>query len=86
MQNDNKNTLMFIVSAFAILIGYQFFILGPQQKQAEAQLTFRRSELSRTERLSAQGTVSESARDKARLEVETAAAALDSARASVAPV
>jgi len=38
MQNDNKNTLMFIVSAFAILIGYQFFILGPQQKQAEAQL------------------------------------------------
>ena len=38
MQNDNKNTLMFIVSAFAILIGYQFFILGPQQKKAEAQL------------------------------------------------
>lgn len=38
MQNDNKNTLMFIVSAFAILIGYQFFILGPQQKRAEAEL------------------------------------------------
>jgi YidC/Oxa1 family membrane protein insertase len=38
MQNDNKNTLMFIVSAFAILIGYQFFVLGPQQKKAEAQL------------------------------------------------
>ncbi len=38
MQNDNKNTLMFIVSAFAILIGYQFFILGPQQKKAEAEL------------------------------------------------
>ena len=38
MQNDNKNTLMFIVSAFAILIGYQFFILGPQQQQAEAEL------------------------------------------------
>ena len=37
MQNDNKNTLMFIVSAFAILIGYQFFILGPQQKKAEAE-------------------------------------------------
>ncbi len=35
MQNDNKNTLMFIVSAFVILIGYQFFILGPQQKRAE---------------------------------------------------
>ncbi|WP_419252399.1 membrane protein insertase YidC [Caulobacter sp. ErkDOM-YI] len=38
MQNDNKNTLMFIVSAFAILIGYQFFILGPQQKKADAEL------------------------------------------------
>ncbi|KQV55800.1 MULTISPECIES: membrane protein insertase YidC [unclassified Caulobacter] len=38
MQNDNKNTLMFIVSAFVILIGYQFFILGPQQKKAEAEL------------------------------------------------
>jgi YidC/Oxa1 family membrane protein insertase len=39
MQNDsNKNTLMFLVSAFAILIGYQFFILGPNQKQAEAEL------------------------------------------------
>ena len=37
MQNDNKNTLMFIVSAFAILIGYQFFVLGPQQRKAEAE-------------------------------------------------
>lgn len=53
-------------------------------KQAEAQLNFRRTELSRAERLSAQGTVSESARDKARLEVDTAAAALDSAHASLA--
>ncbi len=53
-------------------------------KQAEAQLAFRKTELSRAERLSAQGTVSESARDKARLEVDTAAAALDSARASLA--
>jgi YidC/Oxa1 family membrane protein insertase len=43
MQNDNKNTLMFIVSAFAILIGYQFFILGPQQKQAEAQLAAKKA-------------------------------------------
>ncbi|HQR88079.1 MAG: membrane protein insertase YidC [Caulobacter sp. 12-67-6] len=43
MQNDNKNTLMFIVSAFAILIGYQFFILGPQQKQAEAELRARKA-------------------------------------------
>jgi YidC/Oxa1 family membrane protein insertase len=39
MQNDsNKNTLMFLVCAFAILIGYQFFVLGPQQKQREAEL------------------------------------------------
>ena len=39
MQNDsNKNTLMFLVCAFAILIGYQFFVLGPQQKQQEAAL------------------------------------------------
>lgn len=53
-------------------------------KQAEAQLTFHKTELSRTERLSLQGTVSESARDKARLEMDTAAAALDSARASLA--
>lgn len=36
MQNDNKNTLVFIISAFAILIGYQFFILGPNQKKQEA--------------------------------------------------
>ena len=39
MQNDsNKNTLMFLVCAFAILIGYQFLVLGPQQKQREAEL------------------------------------------------
>ncbi len=36
MQNDNKNTLIFIVSAFAILIGYQFLVLGPNQKKQEA--------------------------------------------------
>ena len=29
---------MFIVSAFAILIGYQFLVLGPQQKRAQAEL------------------------------------------------
>lgn len=44
MQNDsNKNTLMFIVSAFAILIGYQFLILGPQQQKAEAQLAAKKA-------------------------------------------
>ena len=52
-------------------------------KQAEAQLTFLRTELERAERLSRQGTISERALDKARLDVATAAAALDSARASL---
>lgn len=52
-------------------------------KQAEAQLTFLRSELERAERLSRQGTISERALDKARLDVATAAAALDSAKASL---
>ena len=36
--DSNKNTLMFLVCAFAILIGYQFLVLGPQQKQREAEL------------------------------------------------
>ncbi len=36
--DSNKNTLMFLVCAFAILIGYQFFVMGPQQKKAEAEL------------------------------------------------
>jgi HlyD family secretion protein len=52
-------------------------------KQAEAQLTFIRTELDRAERLSRQGTISDRALDKARLDVSTAAAALDSARASL---
>ncbi|MBO9706784.1 MAG: membrane protein insertase YidC [Caulobacter sp.] len=37
MQNDNKNTLMFIICAFAIFIGYNFFVMAPAQKKAEAQ-------------------------------------------------
>jgi HlyD family secretion protein len=52
-------------------------------KQAEAQLTFLKSELQRAQRLSRQGTISERALDKAQLDVDTAAAALDSARASL---
>ncbi|WP_299006448.1 membrane protein insertase YidC [uncultured Caulobacter sp.] len=43
MQNDNKNTMAFLAIAFAILIGYQFFILGPQQKQAEAEMRARKA-------------------------------------------
>jgi YidC/Oxa1 family membrane protein insertase len=35
--DSNKNTLTFLVCAFAILIGYQFLVLGPQQKKAEAE-------------------------------------------------
>ncbi|MGR4862304.1 membrane protein insertase YidC [Caulobacter sp. LARHSG274] len=39
MQNDtNKNTLLFFVCALAILFGYQFLVMGPQQKQHEAEL------------------------------------------------
>ena len=53
-------------------------------QQAEAQLTFTRTELDRAERLSRQGTISERALDKAQLDIATAAAALDSARASLA--
>ena len=52
-------------------------------KQAEAQLTFIKTELDRAERLSRQGTISDRALDKARLDVATAAAALDSAKASL---
>lgn len=53
-------------------------------RQAEARLAFVRTELSRAERLAANGTISESARDKARLEVETAEAILASARSALA--
>lgn len=52
-------------------------------RQAEAQLTFLKTELDRAERLSEQGTVSARALDKAQLDVATAAAALDSAKASL---
>ena len=73
-----------VAEAAAAAAGAGVGLAEAEVKQAEAQLTFHKTELSRTERLSAQGTVSESARDKARLEVDTAAAALDSARASLA--
>lgn len=53
-------------------------------KQTEAQLAFRKTELVRAERLSSQGTIAESVRDRARMEVDTAAASVDSARASLA--
>lgn len=53
-------------------------------RQAEARLTFLKTELSRAERLAAKGTISESARDKARLEADTAEAVLESARSALA--
>lgn len=53
-------------------------------RQAEARLTFLKTELSRAERLAAKGTISESARDKARLEAATAEAVLESARSALA--
>jgi HlyD family secretion protein len=52
-------------------------------KQAEAQLAFLKTELSRAERLAMQGTIAERTLEKARLDAETAAAGLDSARASL---
>ncbi len=38
MQNDSKNTMLFIVSAMALMLVYQFFVLQPaaQRRQAEA--------------------------------------------------
>lgn len=59
-------------------------LAAAEVKQAEAQLAFAETELSRAERLSSQGTISERALDKARLDLRTAAAALDSAKASFA--
>ena len=58
-------------------------LANAEVKQAEAQLTFIKTELERAERLSQQGTISDRALDKARLDVATAAAALDSAKASL---
>ncbi|HYE45488.1 MAG TPA: membrane protein insertase YidC [Caulobacter sp.] len=33
MQNESRNTILFFAIAMIMLIGYQFFILGPQAKQ-----------------------------------------------------
>jgi YidC/Oxa1 family membrane protein insertase len=44
MQNDsNKNTLMFLVCAFAILIGYQFLYAGPNQRKEAAAVQARKA-------------------------------------------
>ncbi len=49
-------------------------------RQAEAQLAFSKSELARAGRLIAQGTISERAYEKAKLDAETAEAVVESAR------
>ncbi|KRA66192.1 preprotein translocase YidC [Caulobacter sp. Root655] len=43
MQNDsNKNTLMFLICAFAILIGYQFLYAGPASRKEAAAVQARK--------------------------------------------
>ena len=41
--NSNRNTIIFAVLAFAMLIAYQFLVLGPQEKQRQAALKARES-------------------------------------------
>lgn len=72
-----------VAEAAAASAGASVGLAEAEVKQAEAQLTFLATELSRAERLSRQGTISERALDKARLDVATAAANLDSAKASL---
>ena len=38
---SNRNTIIFMVCAFALLIVYQVFIMGPQAKRREAELKLR---------------------------------------------
>jgi len=73
-----------VAEAASAAAGAGVDLAAAEVKQADAQLAFLRTELARTERLAAQGNISESARDRARLAVETAIAALDSAKASLA--
>lgn len=53
-----------------------------QLRQAEAQLSFMRSELQRAETLAERGTISPRSFEKAKLDVDTAQAAVESARAA----
>jgi HlyD family secretion protein len=56
-------------------------LANAEVRQAEAQLAFLNGELDRATRLIRQGTISERAFEKAKLDAETAAAALESAKA-----
>lgn len=53
-------------------------------RQAESQFSFLKSELDRAKRLAERGTISERAFEKAKLDADTAAAAVESARAGLA--
>jgi YidC/Oxa1 family membrane protein insertase len=48
MQNDSRNTILFIVIAMVILIGYQFFVLEPNAKKRQAELKAKQAEVSQT--------------------------------------
>ncbi|MCA6334989.1 MAG: membrane protein insertase YidC, partial [Phenylobacterium sp.] len=39
--NTNRNTILFVVLSMALLFGYQALVLGPQNKQREAELRAR---------------------------------------------
>ena len=36
--NSNRNTIIFVVSAMALLLAYQFLVMGPRTKAREAEL------------------------------------------------
>ena len=72
-----------VAEAAAASAGASVGLAEAEVKQAEAQLTFLKTELDRAQRLSEQGTVSARALDKAQMDLATAAAALDSAKASL---
>ncbi|MFO0437640.1 MAG: hypothetical protein ACK5YD_03850, partial [Phenylobacterium sp.] len=39
--NTNRNTILFVILSMALLFGYQALVLGPQNKQREAELKAR---------------------------------------------
>ena len=39
--NSNRNTILFVILSLALLFGYQALVLGPQNKQREAELQAR---------------------------------------------
>ena len=39
--NSNRNTILFVIASLVLLFGYQALVLGPQNKQREAELKAR---------------------------------------------